>query len=70
MHGMNGFETTAQIRVREAGRGPRTPVIAITANVMLGSREKCVAQGLDDYLGKPFCRSDLRAVLERWLPRT
>ena len=45
----------------------RLPIIAITANALGIDRERCLAAGMDVPLGKPFHRSDLQAVLERWL---
>jgi len=64
---MDGFAATRAIRQREGG-GPRTPIVALTANAMEGDREACLAAGMDDYLPKPFDREQLRAVLARWLP--
>ena len=68
---MDGFAATREIRESEAGRGPalrRTPVIALTANAMGGDRERCLAAGMDDYLAKPFEKTQLQTVLQRWLP--
>lgn len=68
---MDGFAATAELRRREAAtHGARLPVIALTADVMSGFREQCLAAGMDDYLSKPFGRQQLMDVLERWLPRT
>ncbi|MPV57188.1 hybrid sensor histidine kinase/response regulator [Burkholderia sp. HI2761] len=63
---LDGFEATRQLRRREAEAGaPRMPVIALTANALSGDRERCLAAGMDDYLGKPFRRDALLQVLAR-----
>jgi two-component system, sensor histidine kinase len=62
---MDGYEATAQIRRRASGA--HLPVIALTANAMVGDRERCIEAGMDDYLAKPFTRDQLEAVLARWL---
>jgi hypothetical protein len=67
---MDGFEATASIRQREASLGlPAMPIIALTANAISGDREHCLAQGMDDYLSKPFSQAQLYEVLARWLPQ-
>jgi len=65
---LDGYEVTKEIRKRER-KGHRTWIIAMTANVMVGDREKCLKAGMDDYLGKPIRRSELRAALERRVDR-
>ncbi len=67
---MDGFAATAAIRANEGRWGrSRQAIVALTADAMAGDAEKCMSAGMDDYLPKPFGLADLRAVLERWLPR-
>ena len=70
MPGMDGFETTAEIRKRDLKdrRGERLPIIGLTASAMGGTREKCLAAGMDDYLAKPLRPGALRTTLAIWLP--
>ncbi len=62
---MDGLETTRQLRDEEgeARNASRIPVIAMTANVMKGDREQCLAAGMDDYIAKPIDREDLITTL-------
>jgi signal transduction histidine kinase/CheY-like chemotaxis protein len=62
---MGGCEATGIIRAREQGSSTHVPIIAITAHVMTGDREQCLAAGMDDYLPKPFDSRRLCHVIER-----
>src|SRR5262249_33309449 len=63
---MDGFETTARIRSRSDGK-QQTPIIAVTASVTSGEKEKCLQAGMDDFLAKPFHQQDLAAKISHWL---
>jgi signal transduction histidine kinase/CheY-like chemotaxis protein/HPt (histidine-containing phosphotransfer) domain-containing protein len=66
---MDGHELARRLRAAEADRGAaRTPIVAVTANVMKGEEERCLASGMDAYLVKPVSIERLQATLERWLP--
>ncbi|MDX6767260.1 MAG: ATP-binding protein [Candidatus Methylacidiphilales bacterium] len=62
---MDGYETSRQIRLRESTGHPRTHIIALTANAMLGDRERCLEAGMDDYLAKPVKPQQLEQALRR-----
>lgn len=70
MPDMDGLETTRCLRSLEQEQlvSP-LPIIAMTANAMVGDREKCLAAGMDDYVAKPIDKAELRSVLERWVRR-
>lgn len=61
---MDGYQATAAYREFEKRhRTTRTPIIALTANVLAGDAEKCSAAGMDAYLGKPFSLEQLHRTL-------
>lgn len=67
MPGMDGLTATRRIRAM-AGPAARLPIVAMTANVLDGQIHDLIAAGMDDHIGKPFKRAQLRAVIERWRP--
>jgi CheY-like chemotaxis protein len=61
---VDGLEATRRIRAAEAGReGPRTRIIALTANALAEDRESCLAAGMDGFLTKPLDRERLAQLL-------
>ena len=63
---MDGLSAATALRRREAG-GPRTPIIALTADATDTGRAACLVAGMDDYVTKPFSREILHATLTKWL---
>jgi PAS domain S-box-containing protein len=62
---MDGWEATREIR-RAENLGARVPIIAITANVSAGQRDKCLAAGMDDFVEKPILDHELERVVRKW----
>jgi CheY-like chemotaxis protein len=62
---MDGYDATREIRRREATRGTRVPIIALTANALDLDRQRSIDAGMDDHLSKPFTRSSLLETLKR-----
>ncbi len=62
---MDGYEATRQIRAQ--ARFAQLPVIAMTANVMTGDRDKVLEVGMNDHIGKPINVRELFTVLAKWL---
>jgi signal transduction histidine kinase/DNA-binding NarL/FixJ family response regulator/HPt (histidine-containing phosphotransfer) domain-containing protein len=68
---MDGYSATRARRMQEQAQNlPRVPIIAMTANAMVGDREKCLESGMDDYMSKPLNRVLLQDTLRRWIPAT
>ncbi len=67
---IDGLSATTAIKAldrwRETGRRA-PPVVALTANAFPEDRQRCLRAGMDDYLAKPFERSDIDELLEKWL---
>jgi signal transduction histidine kinase/CheY-like chemotaxis protein len=65
---LGGVEATMLIREREKSTGGHIPIIAVTANAMVGDRERCLEAGMDDYVSKPIQVKELFAAIERAHP--
>lgn len=62
--GIDGFETTRQIRELEKEKKEKSVIIALTANTLDNDREKCFEQGMDEYIAKPFDMQKLNDIFE------
>ncbi len=67
---MDGLEATLRIRALETAGQTRTPIVALTAHAIKGSRERYLEAGMDDYVTKPVRRQDLASAIERVMRRT
>jgi CheY-like chemotaxis protein len=70
MPNMDGYEAVRRWREFEMSRrglGRRLPIVALTANAMAEDRQRSLAAGYDDHLGKPFSGAELRQMLDHWL---
>ena len=65
MQDMDGLEATAVIR----SMGFKGPIVALTANVMEGTRELFFRGGMNDFISKPIAVEELSRVLSTWLPQ-
>lgn len=66
---MDGFDATREIRqlnIKALNQQP-VPIIAMTANVMSGDRDRCLDVGMNDYIAKPVQFDELEALLRKWL---
>ena len=61
---LDGYQTSRLIRQRFTAE--QLPIIALTANALPGDREACLASGMNDYLAKPFKRTELQRLLQQW----
>jgi CheY-like chemotaxis protein len=65
---MDGFEATAAIRAAERSKNGHTPIIAMTANAMVGDRQRCLDAGMDGYISKPIQAQTLYEAIDNVCP--
>jgi PAS domain S-box-containing protein len=65
---LDGLRATERIREHESGTGRRIPILAVTANALEGTQERCHRAGMDAVLTKPVTLRMLRRALAQWLP--
>ena len=71
MPGMDGYETTRVIRdAKSKVRNHDIPIIALTAHAMQGDRQRCLDEGMDDYVSKPIDPRSLVEAIERRLAKS
>jgi CheY-like chemotaxis protein len=61
---LNGLDATQELRKKGF---TKIPIIAVTANAMVGDREKCLKAGMNDYIAKPIKREVVLAMLKKWV---
>jgi signal transduction histidine kinase/CheY-like chemotaxis protein len=66
---MDGYAATAEIRKRQGSDG-QVAIIAMTAEAMEGSRERCIEAGMDDYIAKPVRLEEMIEALQKWVPES
>lgn len=67
MPDMDGYQATVAIRQSDKDKQTRTPIIALTANVMSGDYERCLSIGMDDYIPKPIEQNHFYKTVKKWL---
>ncbi|WP_164997738.1 PAS domain S-box protein [Methanolobus psychrotolerans] len=63
----SGYDATALIRSTGSGNDKRTPIIALTAGIFKGEKERCIEAGMDDYVTKPIVSDTINHILNKWL---
>lgn len=63
---MDGYQATQEIRKGQGVLDKNIPIVAMTANALIGDREKCLSVGMDDYIAKPVSLDKLTIALHKW----
>ncbi len=69
MQEMDGITATRKIREIEESTNSHVPIIAVTANALLGDRETCLSAGMDEYISKPFQIEELLEKMQNLINR-
>jgi CheY-like chemotaxis protein/two-component sensor histidine kinase len=67
---MDGYEATQRIRGNIKTAYNKIPIVALTANAMVGEKEKCIQIGMNDFLSKPIEDEKLHEVLSKYLEKS
>ena len=63
----NGYEST--IEIRKIKKINNLPIIALTAGILLGEKEKCIEAGMDDFISKPIIESEFEQKVFQWITK-
>ena len=66
---MDGLETMRQMDEMEDNLCKESPVIMLTANAIMGAKEKYLEAGFDDFLAKPIDQTKLERLMMHWMPQ-
>lgn len=64
---LTGYGATAEIREAEKKTGRHIPIVAMTANAMMGERQRCLQAGMDEYISKPVEKRAFIKALSQWI---
>lgn len=64
---MGGYDAAREIRGNAQNAPQRVPIVAMTADAMLGTRERCLEAGMDDYVSKPLDSRELQHIMSQWV---
>jgi len=65
---LNGYEATKKVREIERRKDSKiVPIIAMTADVMTGAKDKCLDAGMNDYIAKPINEGVLVTIMQKWM---
>ncbi|PKF49463.1 ATP-binding protein [Enterovibrio nigricans] len=70
MPNMDGYELTRAIREIQADRGEFVPIVALTANALVGEAERCIETGMNDFIAKPVEIDVIQSVIDKWISQT